>query len=74
MKDNVRKNLKDLTFVVARTIRLIDAEINLPSTNERGKRIAKIINVLEIQNDIALHFVLKYSFKKMAKIKRGENQ
>jgi hypothetical protein len=68
----MRQHLKDLAFAVANAIRLIDAEMKLPPSNERGKRIAQITNKLEFQNDIALHQALGYSFKKITKIKRDE--
>ncbi|MFA6281873.1 MAG: hypothetical protein WCY05_05175 [Candidatus Omnitrophota bacterium] len=64
--------LRDLALSVAKAIRLIDAEMKLPPSNERGKKIAAITNQLEFANDVALHLGLGYSFKKITKIKRGE--
>jgi hypothetical protein len=69
----MRKHLKDLAFAVALAIRDIDTEMKLPPSNERGKKIAKITNKLEFQNDIALHLALGYSFKKITKIKKGQD-
>jgi len=68
----MRKALKDLAYAVALAIRQIDAEMNLPSTPDRGRKIASITNQLELQNDKSLHFDLGYSFKKITAIKRGE--
>jgi len=49
---------------------LIDAEMKLPSSVERGKRIAKITNFLELQNDITMRLGLDYGFKKVENLKK----
>lgn len=54
----VKKYLAALTKTVQRAIEAIDAEMLKPNSFERGKRIAKITNVLELQNDMALRFGL----------------
>ncbi len=54
----LRKHLKDLTSMTAKVIKAIDAEMDLPSSHERGKRIARLTNTLEVANDIARHFGL----------------
>lgn len=50
----LRKHLTDLTAVTKKAIAAIDAEMKLPSTPDRGSRIAKITNCLELQNDLAI--------------------
>lgn len=54
----LRKHLKDLTAMTAAVIKALDAEMAKPSDLDRGKRIAKITNALEMQNDIAIRFGL----------------
>lgn len=50
-----------LTLAVRRAVILIDAEMAKPSTSERGSRIAKITNELELANDLArLEFGIFY--------------
>ena len=58
MADNERKYLKELTTVVQMHLRDLDAEMQKPSDNQRGKRIAILCNALEIANDRARHFGL----------------
>lgn len=53
-----KKYLGALTATVQRAIAAIDAEMLKPHSVERGKRIAGITNALELQNDMALRFVL----------------
>ena len=43
-------------------------------TEKRGRCISKILNSLEMQNDIALHYGLGYGFKKMANMKGIANE
>ncbi len=54
----LKKHLTDLTKTVTVCVAQIDAEMCLPSTPERGGRIAKICNALNLQNDIAKRFGL----------------
>lgn len=65
----LKKSLKNLTLAVCKTIRQIDKEMEQPSTKERGSRIAKITNQLELINDKTLHFDLGYSFRQIKNIK-----
>lgn len=60
------KTLREHTICTANTIAMIDAEMKKPADNERGKRIAKILNRLEFTNDSARHFQLgeKFPLKK----------
>lgn len=70
MKENeYKKYLKELTETVARALNAIDIEMKKPSTVQRGRNIAKICNALEMANDGAMHFGLKYGWKKIDNIK-----
>jgi len=60
----LKKDLQDLVKAVEISISLIDAEMGKTSSCERGKRIAKIINDLEMEKDLAKHFGLGIEFKK----------
>ncbi len=62
--------LKKLPIAVAKAIVLLDAQMELPSTEQRGKDIAKILNSLEMTNDAVLHFGLGYGFKKIENLKK----
>lgn len=55
-RTDLRIQLRDLTFSVTRAIAALDAEMQQPSTVERGKRIAQICNGLQLANDIAKRF------------------
>lgn len=54
----LKKHLTDLTAVVTQCLAAYDAEMCKPSTPDRGGRIAKISNALNLQNDIARRFGL----------------
>lgn len=54
----LRKHLKDLVGACQQVIVALDAEMAKPSDMERGKRIAKITNFLEMEKDRAHHFGL----------------
>ena len=53
-----KKYLKELTKQVKVCVKALDDHMELPSTQERGKNIAKILNQLEMVNDQARHFGL----------------
>lgn len=53
----------DLVTVTEEAIRLLDREMKEPSTEQRGKRIAAILNSLEIQKDTAKRFGLGRSLR-----------
>jgi hypothetical protein len=47
---------------------MLDAEMRKPSDFERGKRIARLSNALELEKDKLKHFGIKgYPFKKQPK-------
>lgn len=54
----LKKHLRDLTVCVTQCLAALDAEMLKPSTPERGSRIARISNALNLQNDIARRFGL----------------
>lgn len=59
----LRRRLKALTSVVMKAIAAIDAEMKGPSTPERGKRIAAIMNALEMENDKTRYFYLGIEYR-----------
>lgn len=59
----LRRHLRDLTAVVAQAIAALDTEMKQPSTLERGKRVARVCNALEMANDRARHFGLGQSLR-----------
>ena len=68
----LKKYVEDTTLSTIRLIAAIDAEMKRPSDNERGKRIARIANALDMANDALMHFGLGYSFAKIKKLKKPE--
>lgn len=66
----LKKYFESIAVVVAQSIAALDAEMKLPPSNERGKRIAAVCNQLEHVNDSLMHFGLKFEFKKINKIKK----
>ena len=53
-----RRGLRDLTEAVSAALRMLDAEMKLPTSPERGSRIARICNGLQMSNDCAKRFAL----------------
>lgn len=53
-----RKALVSLTESVAAAVRMLDDEMKKPSDAERGARIARITNGLEMANDHVKRFTL----------------
>ena len=53
-----RKYLKFLVSAVTQSLGALEAEMRKPSTYERGSRIARISNFLEMEKDRARHFGL----------------
>ena len=50
----IRAALKGLIITVQQVLKLIDKEMVKPSTPERGSHIAKIMNHLDMQNQLAM--------------------
>lgn len=67
----LREQLRDLTASVqwfcARMDHLMGTE---HSTVARGKKIAALMNDLQMSGDAALHFGLKYSLKRVEQVKK----
>ena len=66
---SLKKYLIELTEFLGKYLSTMDKTMQMPSTVDRGKQIAKLINSLEHQADLAMYFGLKYSWKKINKIK-----
>ena len=59
----LRQHLKDLTITVTSFLDALDREMAQPSTNERGQRIARLANDLNMANDNARFFGLNIDFR-----------
>ena len=59
----LKKYLKDLTVNVRMCLAAIDKEMEKPSDENRGKRIAKICNTLEMANDEARYFGIGIDYR-----------
>jgi hypothetical protein len=60
---NYKKHLKDLTINVGRCLKAIDETMRMPESKDRGSRIAKICNALEMANDRARYFGLNIDYR-----------
>jgi hypothetical protein len=60
----LRKHLKELVGVCEEAIKELDKALKGQNTYERGKKLAAIVNFLEINKDRAKHFGLKDSLRK----------
>jgi hypothetical protein len=69
---NLRKYLTALVETVEQYVRAIDAEMRGPSTVERGSRIARLTNALEMQKDSAKHFGLGIDLRTGRRISRRQ--
>ena len=65
--------LAELVGNVERSIAAFDDVMKEPSTNRRGKKIATILNFLDMANDGAMHFGLDWGFKKIENFKKRES-
>lgn len=61
---DVKRYLRDLIKATEVAINMVDLEMNRPSDVERGKRIASIMNSLEMQKDLAKRFGLAVTKRK----------
>jgi hypothetical protein len=59
-----RNALVAITTAVRTFIDALDREMKTPGTVERGKRIAKLANALEMANDQARYFGLGIDYRK----------
>lgn len=60
----LRRKLCEVTEQIARFILVLDAEMQRPSTVERGQRIAALLNQLEMYNDGVRIFWCGKSYRK----------
>jgi len=65
-----RKYLTDLTRSVRVFLHLLDEEMKTPSSVDRGKRIAKLANDLNLKNDEARYFGLGIDYRKDKPLKK----
>ncbi len=63
--ESLKKHLEELCDNVAIHIEAMDREMAKPSTEQRGRNIAQLMNGLNMCLDQALHFGLGLSFKKI---------
>lgn len=55
---HLRKNLKQLTGDIGVAVKAFDKVADEPQSEERGKKLAAIMNAIELANDRARHFGL----------------
>ena len=67
---NHKKYLMLLTKSVAQSLSRLDCIMKEESTFERGKKIAKLSNTLDMKNDEAMRFGLDYGWRKINNIKK----
>lgn len=60
-----KKGVQDLTNAVTHAINQMEVLMKQPSTVERGRAIAKVLNELDLANDTARHFLLDVPLKKL---------
>lgn len=65
----VRRQLYSLVAQVEQCLTAIDKTMQGPSTSDRGKCIAQISNVLEMQKDMAKRFGLGITSSKPLKVR-----
>lgn len=63
----LRRYLRSMVVSSKNAIAMLDAEMKKPSDMDRGKRIARITNGLELATDMALRFGLKETLNKAKK-------
>jgi hypothetical protein len=67
---HLKSSLRNLVAVSTAVLSALDAEMTKPSDLERGKRIAKICNALEMEKDRARFFALDIDFRTGKKRKK----
>jgi hypothetical protein len=67
----LKKYLRDLTDAVRLHVQLLDEEMLRPADHERGKRVARLSNDLELVNDRARYFALGVDYRTDAKRRAG---
>lgn len=64
-----KEHLKTLTLAVSGFLKIFDTTMLEKEGLERGRKLAKLANLLDLHNDTAMKYGLGYSLKKIAKIK-----
>jgi hypothetical protein len=65
---NYKKELDKFTKIIISFENALDKEMENPSSFERGKRIASLINKLSLKNQLIMHFILDYSLEEIEKL------
>lgn len=68
---DTRRHLRALTAAVRAFLVALDAEMAKPASPERGRRVARLANDLDLANDAALHFGLGEALRPRKKAPRG---
>lgn len=71
-KSRERRHLEELTDGVIGFLNQFDELAKQPSTPERGSRLAKLCNALELLNDQSRYFGLGVDFRRDRKRKRPD--
>ena len=61
---SLKRSLRDLANTTEQFLDQLDVLMRQPSTVERGRHVAKLCNVLEMEKDKAKHFGLGLPLKK----------
>lgn len=59
----LRKHLRELSAAVTKHLADLDAEMKKPANVERGKRIARLSNELDVANDRVRYFALGVNYR-----------
>lgn len=66
-EQTLRRYLTSLTGAVRHSVVALDRTMKEPESHERGKKIARVLNFLEMENDKARYFGLGIDFRKEKK-------
>ena len=66
------RKLRTYTEFVRKWVKALDAQMQLPSTPERGRAVAKLTNMLEETNSRIRYFLLDIDYR-TEKPRRGKN-
>lgn len=66
----LKKALIEMAGKVGLTIYALDEAMKEPESSRRGKRIAAILNYLDMGNDMIMHITLGWGWRKIANFKK----
>lgn len=69
---NLKRALKELTISVGNALNALDQIMKTTADGERGQKVAKVCNFLEIANDRARYFALHIDYRTDRKPNREE--